>query len=98
MYEGETHNLIFFATGLASGLLSAIAVNIVADGYQAFQFLIPGNIVDPAGVFYIVISVIGIALFIYYDYSIRCRLTAIMMMVSGFLIMFGLTMVGIAVS
>ena len=96
--EGETRNLIFFSTGLVAGLLSAIAVNIAGDVYQALQFLVPGSIIDPEGIFYIAISVVGIALFIQTDYSARSRLTMIIMVVSGFLILFGLTMIGIATS
>ncbi len=95
-FKEENRNLVFLAIGLGVGLFSAIAVNILSGRYPEYQFLIPGNIVDPAGICYIIMFVTGTAIYLNPDSYSEKWLTAIMMVLSGFLILFGITIIGIA--
>jgi hypothetical protein len=92
----DNYNLKFLTIGLMAGLLSAIAIIILADAYPVIQILVPQSIVDPSGIIYIALVVIGIFIFIHPCFSARKNLTAAGMFLSGFFILFGLVMIGIA--
>ena len=97
-YLEETHNLIFLTIGLASGLLSAIAINLFANGHPEINFVLPGNIVDSVGIFYIILFVIGIALYLRPNSLYSNKFGNILLTISGFLILFGITMIGITMT